>query len=127
MKKVLISTILSAAVMFGLPALIFSKPIGAENAAIILVVVCVFVIIPLFMVFIGIYIGSRFNRLWFVPIISAAMYALAMLTLSKTSLVVELSVDVLLYQPLGFLAVGEIAALLTFLYNKSKSRGKENG
>lgn len=123
MKKILISTIISAVLMFGLAAVIWLLMEVNIEAAWFAFLIRMYIINPLFMVFIGIYIGKRFNRLWFVPIIPVAFHIAVMLISAN------ISVDLLLFQPLSYLVIGEIAALLTFLYNKSKvkSKGKNNG
>lgn len=123
MKKILIGTIISAVVMFGLAAVIWLLMEVNIEAAWFAFLIRMYIINPLFMVFIGIYIGKLFGRLWFVPIIPVAFHIAVMLISAN------ISVDLLLFQPLSYLAIGEIAALLTFLYNKSKvkSKGKNNG
>lgn len=123
MKKILISTIISAVVMFGLAAVIWLLMEVNIELAWFAFLIRMYIIIPLFMAFIGIYIGKRFNRLWFVPIIPVAFHIVIMLISAN------ISVDLLLFQPLSYLVIGEIAALLTFLYNKSKvkGKGKNNG
>lgn len=123
MKKILIGTIVSAVVMFGLAAVIWLLMEVNIEAAWFAFLIRMYIINPLFMVFIGIYIGKLFGRLWFVPIIPVAFHIAVMLISAN------ISVDLLLFQPLSYLAIGEIAALLTFLYNKSKvkSKGKNNG
>ena len=120
-KKIVISTILSAVVMFGIAG-ISLMPKEAINAAFFWSIILIFVINPLFMVFIGIFNGAQFNKLWFVPIIPAAMFVAAICVFQTFSW------DSLIY-PLGYLAIGEIAALLTFLVKKQKlkNKGKDNG
>ena len=120
-KKIVISTILSAVVMFGIAG-ISLMPKEAINAAFFWSIILIFVINPLFMVFIGIFNGAQFNKLWFVPIISAAMFVAAICGFQTVSWVS-------LMDPLGYLAIGEIAALLTFLVKKQKlkNKGKDNG
>lgn len=120
-KKIVISTVLSAVVMFGIAG-ISLMPKEALNAAFFWSIILIFVINPLFMVFIGIFNGAQFNKLWFVPIIPAAMFVAALCVFQTFSW------DSLIY-PLGYLAIGEIAALLTFLVKKQKlkNKGKDNG
>lgn len=120
-KKIVISTVLSAVVMFGI-AVISLMPKEALNAAFFWSIILIFVINPLFMVFIGIFNGAQFNKLWFVPIIPAVMFVAALCvfqTFDWYSLV----------YPLGYLVIGEIAGLLTFLVKqqKIKNKGKNNG
>ena len=124
-KKIIISTILSAVVMFGLPALILNPSVNDANVYFLCTIVWVLMtnaIHPLFMVFIGIFIGAQFNKLWFVPIIPAVMFVAAMCVFQT------FGAESLVY-PLGYLAVGEIAGLLTFLVKeqKQKNKGKDNG
>lgn len=120
-KKIVISTILSAVVMFGIAG-ISLMPKEAINAAFFWSIILIFVINPLFMVFIGIFIGAQFNKLWFVPIIPAVMFVAAICVFQT------FGVESLIY-PLGYLVIGEIAALLTFLVKKQKlkNKGKDNG
>ena len=120
-KKIVISTVLSAVVMFGIAG-ISLMPKEALNAAFFWSIILIFVINPLFMVFIGIFNGAQFNKLWFVPIIPAAMFVAALCVFQTFSW------DSLIY-PLGYLAIGEIAGLLTFLVKeqKLKNKGKDNG
>lgn len=120
-KKIIISTVLSAVVMFGISGIALI-PKEALNAALILCVILIFVINPLFMVFIGIFNGAQFDKLWFVPIIPAVMFVAAICVFQTFSW------DSLIY-PLGYLAIGEISALLTFLVKqqKIKNKGKDNG
>ena len=120
-KKIIISTVLSAVVMFGISGIALI-PKEALNAALILCVILIFVINPLFMVFIGIFNGAQFDKPWFVPIIPVAMFVAALCvfqTFDWYSLV----------YPLGYLVIGEISALLTFLVKeqKQKNKGKDNG
>ena len=120
-KKIVISTVLSAVVMFGIAG-ISLMPKEALNAAFFWSIILIFVINPLFMVFIGIFNGAQFNKLWFVPIIPVVMFVAAICVFQTFSW------DGLIY-PLGYLAIGEIAALLTFLVKKQKlkNKGKDNG
>ena len=120
-KKIVISTVLSAVVMFGIAG-ISLMPKEALNAALFWSIILIFVINPLFMVFIGIFNGAQFNKLWFVPIIPAAMFVAALCVFQTFSW------DGLIY-PLGYLVIGEIAGLLTFLVKeqKLKNKGKNNG
>ena len=121
-KKIVISTVLSAVVMFGISGIALIPKDNNITAWLILGVILMFVINPLFMVFIGIFNGAQFNKLWFVPIIPAAMFVAALCVFQTFSW------DSLIY-PLGYLAIGEIAALLTFLVKKQKlkNKGKDNG
>lgn len=125
-KKIVISTILSAVLMFGFPALANGATITNVNAVAFIIVAHFYVSIPLLMVFIGIFTGGEFKRLWFVPIIPVAMFVAAML-LWLSSMITSWQ-DFLLYS-LGYLAIGEIAGLLTFLMKKQKikNKGKDNG
>ena len=121
-KKIIISTVLSAVVMFGISGIALIPKDNNITAWLILGVILMFVINPLFMVFIGIFNGAQFNKLWFVPIIPAAMFVAALgvfQTFDWYSLV----------YPLGYLVIGEISALLTFLVKeqKQKNKGKDNG
>lgn len=120
-KKIIISTVLSAVVMFGIAG-ISLMPKEALNAAFFWSIILIFVINPLFMVFIGIFNGAQFNKLWFVPIIPAVMFVAAICVFQTFSW------DSLIY-PLGYLVIGEIAGLLTFLVKeqKIKNKGKDNG
>ena len=124
-KKIIISTILSAVVMFGFSALILNPSVNDANVYLFCGIVWLLMInaiYPLFMVFIGIFIGGQFNKLWFVPIIPAALFTAAMWVSSN------ISPEIMMY-PLGYLVIGEIAGLLTFLVNKQKlkNKGKDNG
>lgn len=108
--------------MFGISGIALIPKDNNITAWLILGVILMFVINPLFMVFIGIFNGAQFNKLWFVPIIPAVMFVAALCvfqTFDWYSLV----------YPLGYLVIGEIAALLTFLVKKSKAnnKGKING
>ena len=107
--------------MFGIAG-ISLLPKEALNAAFFWSIILIFVINPLFMVFIGIFIGAQFNKLWFVPIIPAAMFVAALGVFQTFYL------PSLVY-PLGYLVIGEIAGLLTFLVKeqKQKNKGKDNG
>ena len=121
-KKIIISTILSAVVMFGISGIALIPKENNITAWLILGVILMFVINPLFMVFIGIFNGAQFDKLWFVPIIPVAMFVAALCvfqTFDWYSLV----------YPLGYLVIGEIAGLLTFLVKKQqkKNKGKDNG
>ena len=108
--------------MFGFPALANGATITNVNVVAFIIVAHFYVSIPLLMVFIGIFIGGQFNKLWFVPIIPAALFTAAMWVSSN------ISPEIMMY-PLGYLAIGEIAALLTFLVKKQKikNKGKDNG
>ena len=123
-KKIVISTVLSAVVMFGFPALA-ELVVRIENryAGFIIDLGWIYVINPLFMVFIGIFTGGLFKKLWFVPIIPAALFC-------ASAFLFNVFRD-LTFIPYacGYLAVGIISALLTFLVKKSKAnnKGKING
>ena len=121
-KKIIISTVLSAVVMFGVSGIVLIPKENNITAWLILGVILMFVINPLFMVFIGIFIGAQFNKLWFVPIIPAVMFVAAMCVFQT------FGAESLVY-PLGYLVIGEIAGLLTFLVKeqKQKNKGKDNG
>ena len=125
-KKIIISTILSAVVMFGLPALILNPSVNDANVYFLCTIVWVLMtnaIHPLFMVFIGIFIGAQFKKLWFVPIIPVALFTAAIWVVFS-----NIIPQIMMY-PLGYLAVGEIAGLLTFIVKKQKieNKGKDNG
>ena len=121
-KKIIISTVLSAVVMFGISGIALIPKENNITAWLILGVILMFVINPLFMVFIGIFNGGQFNKLWFVPIIPAVMFVAALCVFQTFYL------PSLVY-PLGYLVIGEISALLTFLVKeqKQKNKGKDNG
>ena len=111
--------------MFGFSALILNPSANDANVYLFCGIVWLLMInaiYPLFMVFIGIFIGAQFNKLWFVPIIPAVMFVAAMCVFQT------FGAESLVY-PLGYLAVGEIAGLLTFLVKeqKQKNKGKDNG
>ncbi len=112
--------------MFGLPALILNPSVNDANVYFLCTIVWVLMtnaIHPLFMVFIGIFIGAQFNKLWFVPIIPVALFTAAIWVVFS-----NIIPQIMMY-PLGYLAVGEIAGLLTFLVKKQKieNKGKDNG
>ncbi|MGN0669643.1 MAG: hypothetical protein ACI4JZ_03755 [Oscillospiraceae bacterium] len=125
-KKIVISTIVSAVVMFGLPALILNPSVNDAKVYFLCTIVWVLMtnaIHPLFMVFIGIFIGAQFNKLWFVPIIPAALFTAA-IWVAFSNIIPQIMMF-----PLRYLVIGEIAGLLTFLVKeqKLKNKGKDNG
>lgn len=122
MKKILICVVVSAVLVFGFPALVCGAVITCVPAAAFLLVAYLFVIIPLLMVFIGIFTGGEFKRLWFTPIIPAVMFFAAIWFFSGIN-----TVNILF--ACSYLAVGIISGLLAFLVKKQKikNKGKENG
>ena len=123
-KKILICTIVSAVVMFGFPA--FAELVGRITkgySGFIIDMGWIYVINPLFMVFIGIFTGGQFKKIWFVPMFPTVLFC-------ASAFLFNVFRD-LAFIPYacGYLAVGEIAGLLTSLVKKSKAntKGKDNG
>ena len=113
MKKALIGIGASAVLMF-LPIMLIGL-LADENAVMGLCILDFYVASPLFSVLIGIFSGGQLKRLWFLPIVAAALFwAAAWCFLSAGDF------TFIMYS-LCYAAVGEIAALFTFLVKKSRS------
>lgn len=118
MKKILIGVGISAVLMF-LPVMLIGL-LADDDSVMGWCIVDFYVASPLFSVFIGIFSGGQLKRLWFLPIIAAALFwAAAWCFLSAGDF------SFIMYA-LCYAAVGEIAALFTFLVKKSRRTDTDN-
>lgn len=118
MKKILIGIGLSAVMMF-LPIMLIG--LFADNHVVMgFCILDFYIVSPLFSVFIGIFSGRQFKKLWFLPIVAAAFFFAA------SWIFLTFGDGTFIMYSCCYVAVGEIAAFLSFLVAKSRKIDKEN-